>query len=114
RPNERNPGLAAFHNPSGPQENQDREWLKLVAKVERPVARDLNCFQATRILFAHMAVVIIPAAGLGTRMAPLGKDKKPAATKQFVELHGVPVVVHTVRQFAANPEISEIFVALRK
>ena len=74
----------------------------------------MNCSQATRILFAHMAVVIIPAAGLGTRMAPLGKDKKPAATKQFVELHGVPVVVHTLRQFAENPEISEIFVALRK
>ena len=61
-----------------------------------------------------MAVVIIPAAGLGTRMAPLGKDKKPAATKQFVELHGVPVVVHTLRRFAANAEISDIFVALRK
>ncbi len=61
-----------------------------------------------------MAVVIIPAAGLGTRMAAPTRDKKPAATKQFVELRGVPVVVHTLRQFAANPEISEIFVALRK
>ena len=47
------------------------------------------------------------------RPAPT-RDKKPAATKQFVELRGVPVVVHTLRQFAANPEISEIFVALRK
>ncbi len=60
-----------------------------------------------------MAVVIIPAAGLGTRMAAPTRDK-PAATKQFVELHGVPVVVHTLRRFAANPEISEILVALRK
>ncbi len=47
-------------------------------------------------------------------MAAPTRDKKPAATKQFVELRGVPVVVHTLRQFAANPEISEIFVALRK
>jgi len=60
-----------------------------------------------------MAVVIIPAAGLGTRMAAPTRDK-PAATKQFVKLHGVPVVVHTLRRFAANAEISDIFVALRK
>lgn len=59
--------------------------------------------------------VIIPAAGLGTRMAPVsdGKSKKPTASKQFSEIGGVPILIHTLRKFAASPEISEIFVALR-
>lgn len=69
------------------------------------------------ILFARMKViVIIPAAGLGTRMssAPTGKSPKPGATKQFLELDGVPLLVHTLRQFARNSEVSKIIVALRK
>jgi 2-C-methyl-D-erythritol 4-phosphate cytidylyltransferase len=60
-------------------------------------------------------VVIIPAAGLGTRMAPASdaKGKKVAASKQFSELGGTPILIHTLRKFAASPEISEIYVALR-
>ena len=60
-------------------------------------------------------IVIIPAAGLGTRMTPASdaKGKKPAASKQFSELGGVPILIHTLRQFAASPEITEIYVALR-
>ena len=60
-------------------------------------------------------VVIIPAAGLGTRMAsaPSAKGKKPAATKQFTELGGTPILIHTLRKFAASPEVSEICIALR-
>ena len=60
-------------------------------------------------------VAIIPAAGLGTRMAsaPSAKGKKPAATKQFTELGGTPIVIHTLRKFSASPEVSEIYVALR-
>jgi 2-C-methyl-D-erythritol 4-phosphate cytidylyltransferase len=60
-------------------------------------------------------IVIIPAAGLGTRMAsaPSGTGKKPAATKQFAELAGTPILVHTLRKFAASPEVAEIYVALR-
>src|SRR5712692_11220109 len=61
-------------------------------------------------------VVIIPAAGLGTRMtfAPSAKGKKPSASKQFTELGGTPILIHTLRKFAASPAVSEIFVALRK
>jgi 2-C-methyl-D-erythritol 4-phosphate cytidylyltransferase len=61
-------------------------------------------------------VVIIPAAGLGTRMtsAPSTKGKKPAPSKQFTELAGTPILVHTLRKFAVSPEISEICIALRK
>jgi 2-C-methyl-D-erythritol 4-phosphate cytidylyltransferase len=60
-------------------------------------------------------VVIIPAAGLGTRMAPVAeaKTKKPVASKQFFELAGTPILFHTLRKFAASPAVSEIYVALR-
>jgi 2-C-methyl-D-erythritol 4-phosphate cytidylyltransferase len=60
-------------------------------------------------------VVIIPAAGLGTRMASAAgtRDKKPGATKQFTELGGTPILIHTLRKFAASPEVSEIYIALR-
>jgi 2-C-methyl-D-erythritol 4-phosphate cytidylyltransferase len=54
--------------------------------------------------------VIIPAAGLGTRMAP---PTKGSPSKQFHELGGVPILVHTLRKFTASPEVSEIVLALR-
>jgi len=57
--------------------------------------------------------VIIPAAGLGTRMASAPSGKKPAASKQFAELVGTPIVIHTLRKFAASSEVKEIWVALR-
>lgn len=55
--------------------------------------------------------VIIPAAGLGTRMAPAGKG---TPSKQFFEINGTSIVIHTLRVFARNPRISQIVVALRK
>lgn len=60
-------------------------------------------------------VVIIPAAGLGTRMAsaPGATGKKLAASKQFAELAGTPILIHTLRKFAASPAVTEIFIALR-
>lgn len=60
--------------------------------------------------------VIIPAAGLGTRMASAAgaKEKKQAASKQFVELRGSPILIHTLRKFAGAPEVTEILVALRQ
>ena len=57
-------------------------------------------------------VAIIPAAGLGTRMAPPGKKGQPS--KQFFEINGAPILVHTLRVFARNQQISRIVVALRK
>jgi 2-C-methyl-D-erythritol 4-phosphate cytidylyltransferase len=55
--------------------------------------------------------VIIPAAGLGTRMAP---PSATAPTKQFKELGGVPILIHTLRAFAASPLVNETIIALRK
>ncbi|HZS98958.1 MAG TPA: 2-C-methyl-D-erythritol 4-phosphate cytidylyltransferase [Terriglobales bacterium] len=58
-------------------------------------------------------IVIIPAAGLGTRMAPVtSKGKGPS--KQFTELGGTPILIHTIRKFAASSQVNEIVVALRK
>jgi 2-C-methyl-D-erythritol 4-phosphate cytidylyltransferase len=64
--------------------------------------------------------VIVPAAGLGTRMAPrsstppAAKSRKKSPSKQFKELDGVPILVHTLRKFAATPGVYEIIVALRR
>jgi 2-C-methyl-D-erythritol 4-phosphate cytidylyltransferase len=60
-------------------------------------------------------VVIIPAAGMGTRMAaaPVAKEKKPAASKQFAELGGTPILIHTLVRFASNVAVAEIVIALR-
>jgi 2-C-methyl-D-erythritol 4-phosphate cytidylyltransferase len=59
--------------------------------------------------------VILPAAGLGTRMAPLtAPGKKSAPSKQFTELAGTPILIHTLRKFAAVPRVTEIWVALRQ
>lgn len=63
-------------------------------------------------------IAIIPAAGLGTRMAAAEAAPRSAVgkapSKQFTELHGAPILVHTLRKFAASPLVSEIYVALRK
>ena len=45
--------------------------------------------------------------------APGAKGKKPAASKQFTELGGTPILIHTLRKFAASSEVSEIYIALR-
>lgn len=49
---------------------------------------------------------ILPAAGLGTRMG----HEMP---KQFLELEGVPIIIHTLRRIAASPLITHIVVATR-
>jgi 2-C-methyl-D-erythritol 4-phosphate cytidylyltransferase len=61
-------------------------------------------------------IAIIPAAGLGTRMSGVssGKGKRNAPSKQFFELEGTPILIRTLRKFAASKEVSEICVALRK
>lgn len=55
-------------------------------------------------------IAIIPAAGLGTRMAAGGAK----VSKQFTEIAGTPILIHTLRRFAASPRITEMVVALRK
>ena len=42
------------------------------------------------------------------------KSKKAHPSKQFTELAGTPILIHTLRAFAAIDEISEIWIALRE
>jgi 2-C-methyl-D-erythritol 4-phosphate cytidylyltransferase len=63
--------------------------------------------------------VILPAAGLGTRMHRGGSASSAAeisgtSRKQFMLLEGAPILVHTVRKFVASPLVSDIVVAVRQ
>ncbi len=57
--------------------------------------------------------VILPAAGLGTRMGRGSAEKTGTSRKQFMLLEGSPILVHTVRKFAASTRVTEIVVAVR-
>jgi 2-C-methyl-D-erythritol 4-phosphate cytidylyltransferase len=57
--------------------------------------------------------VIIPAAGLGTRMGRSAPEKEGISRKQFMLLSGSPILVHTIRKFVSCPLVTEIVVALR-
>jgi 2-C-methyl-D-erythritol 4-phosphate cytidylyltransferase len=50
---------------------------------------------------------ILPAAGLGTRMA----GPQP---KQFLSLDGIPILIHSLRAFAAVERVKSMYVAVRK
>jgi len=53
--------------------------------------------------------VILPAAGIGTRMAAAGAS----APKQFLELGGQPILIHSLKAFAGVAAVTEILVAVR-
>ncbi len=57
--------------------------------------------------------VILPAAGLGTRMGKGSAEKTGTSRKQFMLLEGSPILAYTVRKFAASPRVAEIVVAVR-
>jgi len=56
--------------------------------------------------------VILPAAGLGTRMGRGSAEKTGTSRKQFMLLEGSPILMHTVRKFAASDRVSEIVVVV--
>lgn len=61
--------------------------------------------------------VILPAAGLGTRMQrgviPAG-EAQGTSRKQFMLLNGEPILIHTVRKFVACPLVTDIVIAVRE
>ena len=57
--------------------------------------------------------VILPAAGLGTRMGRSSPEREGISRKQFMLLSGSPILIHTIRKFVSTPLVSEIVVALR-
>jgi 2-C-methyl-D-erythritol 4-phosphate cytidylyltransferase len=56
--------------------------------------------------------VILPAAGLGTRMRAAA-EATGTSRKQFMLLEGVPILIHTVRKFVASHHVTEVVIALR-
>jgi 2-C-methyl-D-erythritol 4-phosphate cytidylyltransferase len=59
--------------------------------------------------------VILPAAGIGTRMSlGSGVAGGTATPKQFLSIAGVPVLVHCLRAFLAVPRVEAVYVAVRK
>ena len=58
--------------------------------------------------------VILPAAGLGTRMGRSSPEKFGTSRKQFMLLDGSPILVHTLRRFVSSPSVTEIVLALRQ
>ena len=52
-----------------------------------------------------MNFAIVVAAGKGTRLGGV----RP---KQFLELGGAPIIIHTLRQFERSQQIDEIIVVL--
>jgi 2-C-methyl-D-erythritol 4-phosphate cytidylyltransferase len=53
--------------------------------------------------------VILPAAGIGTRMAAT----TGGSPKQFLSLKGLPILIHSLQAFLATPGVSAIYVAVR-
>ena len=57
--------------------------------------------------------VILPAAGIGTRMASAPTPDGKPAPKQYLHLAGLPILIHALRAFLAVPHIDGIYVAVR-
>ncbi len=63
--------------------------------------------------------VILPAAGIGTRMSvgggpSAGRPSGPSTPKQFLSIAGVPVLVHCLRAFLAAQRVEAVYVAVRQ
>jgi 2-C-methyl-D-erythritol 4-phosphate cytidylyltransferase len=54
--------------------------------------------------------VILPAAGIGTRMA----SSSGGSPKQFLALKGLPILLHSLQAFLSVPRITAIYVAVRE
>jgi 2-C-methyl-D-erythritol 4-phosphate cytidylyltransferase len=51
------------------------------------------------------AAVILPAAGLGTRMGRGSAETTGTSRKQFMLLDGSPILAHTVRKFLRSGRV---------
>jgi len=54
--------------------------------------------------------VILPAAGIGTRMA----STTGGAPKQFLTLKGLPLLLHSLQAFLAVPRVTGIYISVRE
>jgi 2-C-methyl-D-erythritol 4-phosphate cytidylyltransferase len=78
----------------------------------------LMAMQCLAILYTSLAMrvfVILPAAGIGTRMSVgIGAGGGSATPKQFLSIAGVPVLVHCLHAFLAVERVEAVYVAVRK
>jgi 2-C-methyl-D-erythritol 4-phosphate cytidylyltransferase len=81
-------------------------------RLARPLSRSRSALRYTKDPDMKVSV-ILPAAGLGTRMGRTQPEKAGTSRKQFMLLDGQPILVHTIRKFIASPQITEIVIALR-
>lgn len=59
-------------------------------------------------------IVIIPAAGLGTRMGSVSATAQgKAPSKQFLTIAGAPILIHTLRKFEDSDQVDQICLAMR-
>jgi 2-C-methyl-D-erythritol 4-phosphate cytidylyltransferase len=102
---------AAIRNQNG-MTGPPGKLLGLRRKGNRP---SVNPGEYNRVFHLAMKVVVIlPAAGLGTRMSRSQPEKAGTSRKQFMLLEGSPILIHTIRKFTASPLITSIVVALRQ
>src|SRR5262249_43559294 len=66
---------------------------------------DLEISLCLDLLPTGMNVAIIPAAGSGVRFGS-------QIAKQFIEIAGAPLIIHTLSRFVECPEIDAIAIAL--
>src|ERR1700730_18356410 len=57
--------------------------------------------------------VILPAAGLGTRMGRSVPEKAGTSRKQFMLLERAPILIHTIRKFVSCLAVTALVLALR-
>lgn len=91
-----------------PQSTRQRPNQRLLKPVDAASRLPDNCPPYSPMVREYgvskqKVVAIIPAAGQGVRM---GFHKK-----QLLQLEGIPILVHTLRKFAACPEITELWIA---
>jgi len=72
-----------------------------------------GCLRSLYTSLPMKVAVIIPAAGLGTRMAAQS-GTRAGTTKQFAEIGGKPILLHTLERFAAVERVQDIYIAVRE
>src|SRR6266852_3173527 len=68
--------------------------------------RHRNAFFRPKLLYflpLMKVIAVIPAAGLGTRMAPVGKKGVPS--KQFFEINGPPIIIPPLPVLLPPPQV---------
>ena len=101
---ERRPGACTRRRTPAPLQRAGQPGLRRAALATGSI------YSLVQSKFTMKVSVILPAAGLGTRM---GREKSGTSRKQFMLLEGAPILIHTIRKFLHCPSVTEIVVALR-